>query len=1390
MRENNQITQSEIMEKVLPQVPKIIKVVQDGWTYCFYEEFKDLFVDFTHDPLKSFREIETNPFRIQVTFNTVTFLVGIFYNDREFRFYTPRLSQELFLLNNLENLSDKDFLEFREHTKKVATLSPKEFPSQIEINTKKYGLEDLEGEEKYASIHKETNQLVEKLLEKMNHYSPSLLEKFSDIALSLAAQYSLIRIHLLKFLAILPSLDYDLSGKELKRILLETFKRLQHDNRLAIHENKKGQDRPLPWYLVTLFKIAKFFSVILPPGILASIVKFLVRFMAKRFIAGETIESAEKSLENIYKTKRDVTLDQLGELVVSEKEADHYQNEVIKLIRGFSLHVKKGEKNKAGINRAHVSIKVSALCSDFKPYAKTYTYNLVAPRLKKILLEAKENDVFINIDAEHYHYRDIVFYIYRRVLLETEDLKNFAATGIVLQAYLRDSYPHLQEIINLAKERKIIMPVRLVKGAYWDAETIEADAHGHEAPQFLNKEETDINFRQMAEEMLKASSGIQLGLASHNFADHCYVEVLRKKIYPNSPIIEHQCLHMTYEALSTALAQMGFSVRNYMPVGSLLVGMAYLVRRIMENSSQVGILTIMRSHKNLKKIQQPEKIHQKNIRLDELKKDLSRASLSGDYFNIPPIRIYLPQESALVKEALENFRKNNLNVNYPNSFSLNGETFKVICNSDPQIVLGEIRYANSEDTTKAIETLKSAYLGGVWSAVPWIVRSSCLLKAARIMLAKRTYLASLMVYEGGKIFTEALADVDEAIDFLNFYAHEEGRIQKENSKMEARGVIGVISPWNFPLAIPCGMVTSALVAGNAVILKSARPTPLVAQKLIDILHEANIPKNVVVHLPGKGSDVGETIVSSQDISGIVFTGSKAVGLTMAHKAGKRLVINKEGGEKIPAKVIAEMGGKNAIIVTSNAELDEAVSGILYSAFGHSGQKCSAASRILVDLKIKDKLVERLKAACLDLKVGEAFDFSSTMNPIITMEERDRLRRDVLGAIEEANDHGGAVHVDRSKEKLPGSCMGPVLIELPSARALNPQSFAFKELFGPVVHVIGFKNLDEAIKIFNGTEYALTGGLFSQSQNDIDYLMKHLESGNVYINRSITDARVGIEPFGGFKLSGTGPKAGGKSYVPSFHIVPLNLPSEAENIKNVPSDEDGESYMFDLCLSTNFEEKELRIIFDEGMERLIQNFENLFDGIYGNQKEVLLNFKKYALNNLGDFKNKKTPNKEIPGQLSYNDHRLLESNIVVIAYEQRPYFSTLMEVLAALSMGVGVSILARNQYSFDWWNKIRSIFYKYSKERSFDVFFPNQKIFEEMVIKDDLRTIVVDGGVDQISGVLKIVYNDSYSEKYMKQILTPFDSPSVYDFDAIIEKLVFVRSFAINIMRHGAPMSVQ
>ena len=260
-------------------------------------------------------------------------------------------------------------------------------------------------------------------------------------------------------------MDYDTTGKEVKRILLESVRRLLDDSKEAKIKERKGQSKAIPFFLsLPSFHFFIFFASLTPSLLLAKGIRSSIWFLAKRFIAGESIELASESLGKLYKSGRDATLDQLGELVVSEKEADHYLEEVLKLIKGFSSHVPKGSKNKAGVNRAHVSIKVSALSSDFKPYAFDYTYKSVAPRLIKILLEAKKEDVFINIDAEHIHYRDIVFEIYKKVLLETEQLQDFSSTGIVIQAYLKDAFLHFEEVLSLAKVRGITMPIRLVKG--------------------------------------------------------------------------------------------------------------------------------------------------------------------------------------------------------------------------------------------------------------------------------------------------------------------------------------------------------------------------------------------------------------------------------------------------------------------------------------------------------------------------------------------------------------------------------------------------------------------------------------------------------------------------------------------------------------------------------------------------------------------------------------------------------------------------------------------------------------------------------------------------------------------------------------------------------------
>ncbi|MBT7766523.1 MAG: aldehyde dehydrogenase family protein, partial [Bdellovibrionales bacterium] len=852
----------------------------------------------------------TRDFRLQLNIKSVPFLVGIFPADHKIFFCTPRLGSELFTLQEGGEFSHSpDYLELASLVERISALDMSAVPPSIEILTQKYQLADLLHDPAYQEIERENRLLTDKLLVEMNRYRPTLFERVTDWGLNLTAHYALIRVHLLKFLAILPSLDFD-SGVEVKRILMESLHRLFTDSKLAAKLRRKGQGRSLPTSLIWMLRTLFYFSLIIPAIPLAFLVRTSVRWMARRFIAGETIERADRALTKLFLSGRDVTLDQLGELVVSEQEADHYCNEVIKLIKGFSLHVPRGQKNGAGINRANVSIKVSALSSDFKPQAFDYTYNSVAPRLSKILLAAKEEEVFLNIDAEHYDYRDVVLDIYSKVLLTTDQLKDFQQTGIVLQAYLRDAYGHYQKIVALAKQRGIMMPIRIVKGAYWDAETIEAEAHSFDAPEFLNKEETDLHFRQLTIAIFKDHPHVQLVIASHNFSDHTFVEVVRGRHYPSLPEIEHQCLHMTYEALSTGMQKMGWVVRNYLPVGSLLVGMAYLVRRIMENSSQVGVLMMMRSHKRGLASRSPQEMFLERVEQRKVEVDFSASKLTSHFFNLTPVRLYLEDDRFHFNYVLKQFQNHHLGKSYENSFKIDGDWHEVVSSSDPSILVGKIRFALTADALRAVELAESSYNSGKWAQLSPYARASFLVAAANIMSAKRNELASLICYEAGKAIPEALADIDEAVDFMNFYAREEVKIHKKMPNLISRGVILVVAPWNFPLAIPCGMTVSSLVAGNSIVLKSAKHTPLIAQSMIDILHQAGVPKDVLIHLPGKGSEIGDDLTADPRLAGVVFTGSKEVGMRIAHQVGKRVVHNKLYDRYYPTKVITEMGGKN------------------------------------------------------------------------------------------------------------------------------------------------------------------------------------------------------------------------------------------------------------------------------------------------------------------------------------------------------------------------------------------------------------------------------------------------------------------------------------------------
>ncbi|MFZ4714367.1 MAG: proline dehydrogenase family protein [Bacteriovoracaceae bacterium] len=1355
-------------------IVKEMSLGQTSWTLSYYEEWSE----FLFKPqfqlnqklieLITMLEATVDDFQMPYQVESVYFSLGFFKTEKKLKLISHRGAREQILLELFPN----ETKDLKAYFSSFLTLDPLKAPTTIKFVTQKYGLPEI-FDESMELVSNRALLIADEIGRHVNGYRKSLFEKFSDFGLNLTAQYDLFRIHILKFLAILPSLDHDSSGKEVKRVLLENLRRLLSDHtEMSARKNKKRSEL-IPGSLIMGLRLARTLCALIPAYILANVVRYLVSIMAKRFIAGENIEKALLTLKTLKRTNRDATLDQLGELVVSEKEADAYFDEVIKIIQGIKHEITPGTKNASGINRAHVSIKVSALSPVFRPHAFDYTYSKVAPRLKKILLTAKAEQVFINIDAEHYHFRDLVLDIYGKVLLETSELNDYSQTGIVLQCYLRDATEHLNKILSLAKKRGLIMPIRLVKGAYWDAETIEAEAYGHEAPQFLNKEETDIHYRQLLYKVMSSYPHLQVTIASHNIHDHAWGEALREHIFPKTPVIEHQVLHMTYEALSHALALMNYPVRNYMPIGGLLVGMAYLVRRIMENSSQVGILTQMRKKVDIRQYQSPHILLQVKLKHGMIKRESHMVNFSTAFKNVQPVLLHQESERLYFNQAHQDFL--NEIGQFSEGLELNGSQSFIESPFQPGLMLGYTNFANLEDAKKVVDQLSRPSLWKENAAY----RISVLLKTASMMLLARARLAHLIVYESGKTFAEALGDVDEAIDFLQFYAREELRIK--DLGLTHRNLVAVIAPWNFPLAIPCGMVAGALVAGNHVILKSAEQTPLIAWELVKLFHQSGVPKDVLAHLPGPGETIGKFLVLHSQVEAVVFTGSRAVG-EWIYKTS----LDKQVQQKLSyqPKVIAEMGGKNAIIVTANAELDETVSGILYASFAHAGQKCSAASRVIVDAIILEKLETRIREAVKDIQVGPSSDPATFVNTLISNDEKRRLQRQIIEATNEVKESHGKVIIDRSQEIFPGSIMAPAVFSIPTKLAFDRKSYACKELFGPVIHLIPYHSLEEAVKIFNCTEYALTGGVYSQSQDDIDYLTDKLYCGNLYINRPNTGARVGIEPFGGFKMSGTGPKAGSKEYVQIFHKQLIH-----DNSYSMTTGFHGGHELIKEDTSTAHTNSEIRL--DQilrFLEVLVNNISlfsptsQIIQRINSTQKWLEKTYKSWSTNG--------TENTGIPGQLSYNNFKLSKKEFIVLTDAELINEEVLAQVLAAMTVGTKVTILVRNAKTAEIWNIFTNLalmcHYEESKLR---VLHLERESFLQFLHKTNAEVFYFDTELVDFELWYKMILSRK-EQNFLPLILSNLEKNPGTHFENVLLNFVLVRSLAVNIMRHGAPLALE
>jgi RHH-type proline utilization regulon transcriptional repressor/proline dehydrogenase/delta 1-pyrroline-5-carboxylate dehydrogenase len=865
------------------------------------------------------------------------------------------------------------------------------------------------------------------------------------------------------------------------------------------------------------------------------------RRMAHRFIAGSTVPEAIEAVAKLRRRKLAFTIDLLGEATITEEEAVHYQGQYFDLLDGLSRSVNAWpvvgliDTDHAGpIPRVNVSVKLSSLYSQFDPIAPEATSAAVRDRLRPILRTAKRLGAFVNFDMEQYSYKTITLRIFREILTEPE-FADWPDVGIAIQAYLKDTPRDLEELLHWAQlHRRCPVWVRLVKGAYWDFETITASVNGWPIPVFERKPETDACYEDMTQFLIENYTWLRPAFGSHNVRSISHALALAEEMGLPPGAVEFQALFGMADAIADALVSLGQRVRMYTPYGQLLPGMAYLVRRLLENTSNESFLRASFSD------QTPED----QLLMNPVMKKSGVRSQKSEKNGLPPFVNEPFQDFSLaetrhkMQEALK-LVESRLGQTYP--LVIGGkrvetaDTFDSVNPSRTSQVIGKIARPTAAQAEQAVEVAAQAFES--WRETAPEQRVKVLLKAAELFRKRHFEFCAWVVLESGKSWREADAEVGECIDFLEYYAREMRRIAAgdvvalagEHNEFiyEPRGVTVVIAPWNFPLAILTGMVAAAVVTGNTVIMKPSEQASVVAAQAMEVWEGAGAPHGVVNYLPGIGEEIGPTLVEHPHVAVIVFTGSQAVGTLINAQAAKT-----PPGQPHVKRVIAEMGGKNATIIDNDADLDEAVKGVIDAAFGYSGQKCSASSRAIVHEKIYDTFLHRLVEAAKSVKIASADDPVCMVGPVIDEDSRKRI----LGYIEKGKAEAKLAYAgDPGPLKDQGTFVGPHVFADVDPKAVIAQ----EEIFGPVVAVIKARDFDDALAIANGVDYALTGAVYSRSPDNIARAKRKFRVGNLYINRKSTGAMVGRQPFGGFKLSGIGSKAGGPDYLLQF-MVPRTI----------------------------------------------------------------------------------------------------------------------------------------------------------------------------------------------------------------------------------------------------------
>jgi RHH-type proline utilization regulon transcriptional repressor/proline dehydrogenase/delta 1-pyrroline-5-carboxylate dehydrogenase len=985
-----------------------------------------------------------------------------------------------------------------------------------------------------VALEKEVLRLAGSLYRDAAEHKPSIFEPrdWMGKMIEWSLEDESLRVALFRFVDVLPSLD---SAAEIGRHLEEYFARVDH-----------------------AFGDLVFLAQALHAGwLVAPLVRQNVARLARRFIVEEDAEPLGTVLETLRKEPAAFTLDVVGEATVSDKEALAMQKRYLDLLHGLASMatgwhpVPQIDQGVPGpLPRVNLSVKVSSLCARFDPLDPD-TEKVTVERLRPLFHEAARLRAALTIDMEQYSYKDLTLVIFRR-LLEESEFTNEPQAGIAIQAYLHDAERDLSELIGWARARKRRIGVRLVKGAYWDSEIAWAKQKGWPMPVFLDKAETDANYERLTRVILENQDIVDAAFGSHNIRSLAHAIVTARQLGIPQRGYEVQMLYGMGEPIRRAVIQNGERVRVYLPVGRLLPGMAYLIRRLMENTSNTSFLrqTYAEGEEIEKLISAPKPTRSSGVRQSPAR-NRTPIQAPGPFRNEPPLDFSRLENRNRLAEALKDVRRK-FGREYP--LWIGGEKVETknwlesFNPAAPKELVGRVPLAGQEEVDRALEAA-STFLS-TWRNTPARERVARILRAAAIMRQRRLELAAWEVFEVGKNWTEADADVVEAIDYLEHYGREmlrlgEGRVtqpvpgETNVYLYEARGVAVVIAPWNFPLAILTGMTIAAAVTGNCVIVKPAEQSPVIGALLFEILREAGLPPAACQLVQG-GGDLGAYLVRHPAIHLVAFTGSRDVGLDILHAA-----YDHQPGQEHVKRVVCEMGGKNAIVVDGDADLDEALVEILHSAFGYQGQKCSAASRMILVEEIHDLLLDRLVEAVRSLKIGPPEDPRNFIGPVVDAAAHAKI----IGYIALGKREGKCV-LER-EAATDGFYVGPAIF-----RDIEPHHrLANDEIFGPVLSVMKARDFDHALEIAMNSSYALTGGLFSRSPEHLERARKEFRVGNLYINRGITGAIVERQPFGGFKLSGIGSKAGGPDYLLQF-LEPRTISENTLRHGFVPPEELG------------------------------------------------------------------------------------------------------------------------------------------------------------------------------------------------------------------------------------------